>query len=130
LEAALEWRAATSPDLTEQEAAFLDASTDHAASEREQLAQRARQQARQNRRLRRSLAAVALLLVVALVGGLVAYQQRETAQRNEQTAKREERESALTALTSNAAALRTNRRGLAALLAVEAHRLAPSPATE
>ena len=38
--------------------------------------------------------------------------------------------SALTALVSNAAALRANRRDLAALLAVEAHRMAPSAATE
>ena len=87
------------------------------------LAEQARAQARQNRRLRRSLAGVAVLLVAALVAGVLAYQQR-------QTARREEREAALTALTSNAAALRTNRRDLAALLAVEAHRLAPSAATE
>ena len=78
---------------------------------------------RQNRRLRGALAGVGVLLVAALVGGVLALQQR-------QTARAEEREAALTALTSNAAALRTNRRDLAALLALEAHRLAPSPATE
>ena len=130
LEAALEWRTATSPDLTDLEVAFLDASGAEAASERDQLARRARQQARQNRRLRRALTAVAILLVAALVGGVVAYQQRQTAQAQRATAEREETEAALTALTSNAAALRTNRRDLAALLAIEAHRLAPSPATE
>ena len=84
---------------------------------------------RSARRLRRLLAGVAALLVVALVGGLIAYQQRQTAQRNERVAQREEREAALTALTSSAAALRSNRLDLAALLAVEAHRIAPSAAT-
>ena len=128
LEAALEWQT-TTPDLTAAETAFLDASVAAAASEHQQLAERARQQARQNRRLRRSLIGVAVLLIAALVGGLLAYQQRQTAQRNEQAAQQEERQAALTALTSNAAALRTNRRDLAALLAVEAHRLAPSAAT-
>ena len=123
LEAALEWRATASPDLTEPERAFLDASVSEAASERDQLAERARAQARQNKRLRRSLAGVAVLLVAAMAAGVLAYQQR-------QTARGEEREAALTALTSNAAALRTNRRDLAALLAVEAHRLAPSATTE
>ena len=123
LEAALEWRATTSPDLTEAEQAFLDASVSEAARERDRLAEQARAQTRQNKRLRRSLAGVAVLLVAAIVAGVLAYQQR-------QTARREEREAALTALTNNAAALRTNRRDLAALLAVEAHRLAPSAATE
>ena len=70
LEAALEWRAATSPDLTDHESAFLDASVAEAATEREQLAEQARQQARQNRRLRRPLVGVAVLLVAALVGGV------------------------------------------------------------
>ena len=93
------------------------------------LAARARRDARQNRRLRRALTGIAVLLVAALVGGLIAYQQRQTAQRSERVAQREEREAALTALTSSAAALRSNRLDLAALLAVEAHRMAPSAAT-
>jgi hypothetical protein len=66
---------------------------------------------------------VGVLLATAVVGGAVAFEQRRVAQR-------EERAAALTALTSNAAALRTNRRDLAALLAVEAYRMAPSAATE
>ena len=68
------------PDLTELEAAFLDASGAQATSEREQLARRVLARARQNRRLRRALTAIAVLLVAALVGGIVAYQQRQTAQ--------------------------------------------------
>ena len=79
LEAALEWRATASPDLTEPERAFLDASVAEAARERDQLAERARAQARQNKRLRRSLAGVAVLLVAAMAAGVLAYQQRQTA---------------------------------------------------
>ncbi len=123
LDAVLEWKAATAPDLTQQEEEFLEASGVEAASERQRLVDRARVQERQNRRLRRSLVGVAVLLVAAIAAGVLAYQQR-------QTARSEEREAALTALTSNAAALRANRRDLAALLAVEAYRLAPSAATE
>ena len=130
LEAALEWRTATKPDLTEHEQAFLDASTATADRERQVLAEQARHQARQNRRLRRLVVGIAMLLVATLVGGALAYQQRQTAQAQRSAALREERESALTALTSNAAALRTNRRDLAALLAIEAYRLAPSATTE
>ncbi|MGH9149713.1 MAG: hypothetical protein ACRD0F_05165, partial [Acidimicrobiales bacterium] len=42
-------------------------------------AQRARRDARQNRRLRGLLAMTAIFLVVALLAGLVARQQRDTA---------------------------------------------------
>jgi WD40 repeat protein/DNA-binding SARP family transcriptional activator len=86
LEAALEWRTATAPDLTSLESAFLDASVAQAATEREELAERAREQALQNRRLRRALAGVGLLLVVALIGGFLALDQRRDAQRQRRTA--------------------------------------------
>jgi DNA-binding SARP family transcriptional activator/WD40 repeat protein/energy-coupling factor transporter ATP-binding protein EcfA2 len=122
LEAAMEWRVGAAPDLTEQEQAFLDASLAADANERARLAEQARLRTRQNRRLRRSLAAVAVLLVAALAAGALAYQQRASA-------RRESRRSALSALTSSAAALRTNRRDLAALLAVEAYDMDPNPAT-
>lgn len=123
LESALEWRETVSPDLTTSERAFLDASVAAAASERDALVQRARHQARQNRRLRRSLVGVAVLLVASIVGGTIAMQQRASADR-------QGRRAALSALTSSSAALRSNRRDLAALLAIEAHRVARNPATE
>ncbi|MGH9235302.1 MAG: hypothetical protein ACRD0R_18420, partial [Acidimicrobiales bacterium] len=82
LEAALEWRAATQPDLTDLEHAFLDASLAEAASARTALAERARQQARQNRRLRALLGAAAAFLVLSLAAGLVAVGQRDRAQRS------------------------------------------------
>jgi WD40 repeat protein/DNA-binding SARP family transcriptional activator len=82
LEAALEWRAATHPDLTDLENAFVDASVAEAASARVALAERARHQARQNRRLRLLLGAGAAFLVLSLAAGLVAVGQRDRAQRS------------------------------------------------
>jgi WD40 repeat protein len=82
LEAALEWRAATNPDLTDLEDVFLDASLAEAASARAALAQRAHQQARQNRRLRVLLGAAAAFLVLSLVAGSVAVGQRDQANRS------------------------------------------------
>jgi DNA-binding SARP family transcriptional activator/WD40 repeat protein len=123
LESVVEWRAATSPDLTPREETFLEASEAEAESERRQLVEHARRQARQNRRLRLAIGAVGLLLVAALLGGLLAYQQRRTAQAGG-------RQAAMSALISNGSALRDNHRDVAALLAVEAYRLAPSAATE
>ena len=52
LQAALEWRDEAPRDLTDVEAAFLDASAARATAEQEQLAERARRDRRQNRRLR------------------------------------------------------------------------------
>jgi len=71
LAAATEWRASGAA-LSTTEAAFVDASV--AAQELEQ-----RTQARTNRRLRVLLSAVALVLVVALVAGGVAFVQRRNA---------------------------------------------------
>ena len=122
LEAAIEALPDRASELTDVEAAYVHAGQ----AVRDLSVDRERRSAR---RLRRLLVAVAVLLIAALVGGLIAYQQRQTAERNERLAQSEERQAALTALTSSAAALRSNRVDLAALLAVEAHKMAPSAAT-
>ena len=123
LEAVLEWRAAGSADLTDLEAAFLDASVAGDAAERDLQANRARVQARQRRRLRRALAGAAVLLIAAVAGGIVAYQQR-------QNTDRERREAAVAALAGRSEALGGGQGDLAALLAVEAYRRSPSAASE
>jgi DNA-binding SARP family transcriptional activator/WD40 repeat protein len=123
LRAAEEWVAGTSPELTPTERAFLDQSVALRQAEEHDLAVHAETQHRTNRRLRWSLAAVATLLVGALVATLLAVTQQRRAER-------EEREAALQALVSRSGALRSTRRDLAALLAVEAYRLAPGPDTE
>ena len=65
----------------------------------------------------------AALIVVAAAGVLVAVRQRQEA--NDQR-----REAAISALVGDSTALRSNRRDLAALLAVEAYRLRPDAAAE
>jgi hypothetical protein len=123
LEAALEWREDKQPELTNIESAFLDASAAAAESDRRALLEQARRQARHNRRLRAALIAAATLLVAAVAGGLVAVDQRGDAQAGR-------RDAALSALVGDSMALRSNRRDLAALLAVEAYRLEPNAESE
>ena len=123
LEATREWQSAACPDLTDLERAFLDASIAEASAARERHADEQRARARQRRRLRRALAAVAVLVVVATAGVLTAYRQREATQQ-------ERRDAAAAALASRSEVLRSRQRDVAALLAVEAHRIAPSAITE
>ena len=105
LETALEWRAqASTPDLTDIEAAFLDASAELAESERSAEAARLRRDARQNRRVRRALVGVALFAVAVLIAGAVVVQQRRRADVASVA------NSAVRALVSNAASMRSARR--------------------
>ena len=73
---ALDWRDQAHPDLTPTEQTFLDTSRNVAEAERQTAEARAQHQARVNRRLRTLLTCVALLLVVALVAGGIALDQR------------------------------------------------------
>ena len=123
LEAALEWRDDKQPELTTIESAFLDASAAAAESDRRALLEQSRRQTRQNRRLRWALVAAATLLVAAVAGGFVAADQRSDALAGR-------RDAALSALVGDSMALRSNRRDLAALLAVEAYRLEPNAESE
>jgi len=97
LDTALEWRAATRPDLTDLEHEFIEASTEHATSESRQLADRARRDARQNRRLRVLLVAAALFLVASIVVGSLAIRQRQRADDQRQLAHARELAAAATA---------------------------------
>ncbi|HSJ20485.1 MAG TPA: BTAD domain-containing putative transcriptional regulator [Nocardioidaceae bacterium] len=76
---ALEWRAASQPDLTPTERAFLDEGKRLAEKEEQTAAQQARYQARVNRRLRGLLAGAAFLLIVGLVAGTLAVRQANRA---------------------------------------------------
>jgi DNA-binding SARP family transcriptional activator/WD40 repeat protein len=79
LQAALEWTDRNPSVLTQAERAFVDASREAHETERRHERERVQAQVRQNRRLRRALAGVALAMVVALVAGVVAFQQRNRA---------------------------------------------------
>ena len=112
LQSALDWRAASAPDLTAVESEYLDASADAHQSE---LAR----ERRQNRRLRWALSGAAALLVVALVaGGFAVVQGR----RGRQSPPRDQRIEALAATSLSTARVgsgcrRPPRRGAAAPLA-------------
>ena len=116
LTATREWQARTRPELTTAETDFLDASAALAQAEQSAERERARAQARQNRRLRVALAGTALGLVLALVAGVVAVQQSRDQARTARAA-------LVDGLVAQSIALRPTQRDLAALLAVEAHRL-------
>ncbi len=79
LETALEWREQTSPQLTELEHLFLNASEEHDRSERRALEARTAKDTRSNRRLRRLLVVSGLLVVAAIIAGSVAIRQADHA---------------------------------------------------
>lgn len=123
LENAIDWIAATEPDLTAAEREFIAASEGRARSERAELERRAKMHETQNRRLRIALVGIAVALLVAVAAAALATVQRGRA-------REQERANALSALTSESTALRASRRDVAALLAIEAYRLGPDASTE
>jgi DNA-binding SARP family transcriptional activator/class 3 adenylate cyclase/WD40 repeat protein len=122
LQAAEEWAAAHPSEPSATESAFLDAS-------RTARAQQERSERQVARRLRRQVAALSLVLVLAIVAGAIAAVQSRRAADQRDDAAAAARESALRALVSDTVSLRSIRPDLAALLAVEAHRIDPGPAS-
>ena len=83
LEQALAWRAGHPEELNPLEGEFLDASRELRDAEQRAEEERVRHRLKQNRRPRIALVVVALALVGAVVGAVIALDQRGTA--NEQT---------------------------------------------
>ncbi len=125
LQAALEWRERAQPDLTGIEGRFLAASAARERSELDAVAERARTERRRNRRLRGLVSAVAVLLALSLVAGVVALvAERRTAQEATQAdAARDD--ARINSLMATSVALRSSQRDLAALLAAEIYRRWP-----
>jgi WD40 repeat protein/DNA-binding SARP family transcriptional activator len=73
-------------DLPEPEREFLEASKDARDLERQEEAHAIARQARANRRLRWQRAAIAVALVVALIGGFIALDQRRQAEQERRVA--------------------------------------------
>ena len=86
LHVALEVAHSRADVLPTLEREFLDASRDEHDREQHEKADRVARQARANRRLRIQLAAIAIALVVALVGGFIAVDQRGEAQQERRVA--------------------------------------------
>ena len=111
LDASLEWRDATKPDLNPIEDEFLEAAESARKLDERQLVATMRRDARQNRGLRVLVLLTVVLLIAASVTAVAARNARSDAR--------------LDALVNQSLALRREDRGLAALLAVEAHRRQP-----
>ncbi len=125
LQAALEWRERTQPDLTGIEGRFLAASAARERSELDAVAEQARTERRRNRRLRGLLSAVAALLALSLVAGVaVLVAERRTAQAATQAAAARD-DARISSLMATSVALRSSQRDLAALLAAEIYRRWP-----
>lgn len=115
LEAAEEWAALHGGNLNSLESEFLSASS----VRRDADAERDR---RTNRRLQRLLAGVAVVAAIALVAGIVAFQQRSDARAAAVDAE-------LAALVAEGSARVTDDPRLGLLLAAEAYRIDPGPAS-
>ena len=126
---ATDWRQRTNPDLSRAEQTFLDASQALATAEHHSAEEQVRLRARQNRRLKVLLAGTAAALVVALLAGGLAVVQSRRADDQRDEAAAAARQSSLRALVGDAIAVRDTDRDLAALLALEAYRLDPGPAS-
>lgn len=111
-------------DLPQREREFLAASTAARDDERREEAERVTRRARDNRRLRVQRAAIAGALVVALIGGFIAINQREQAEQERRVATARE---LAAAAVSNVAA-DPERSMLLALAALEVTRSEGEPA--
>jgi WD40 repeat protein/DNA-binding SARP family transcriptional activator len=97
LEVALDISEGRSGSLPALEREFLDASREERDREQRREAERIERQARANRRLRIQLGAIAVALVIALIVGFLAVNQRERAEREGRVATARELAAAATA---------------------------------
>ncbi len=125
LDAALEWREASEPDLTVLEAEFVAASVEGLTAEQERETARARRDRTQNHRLRWLLGAAVLLLVVTVGAGAVARSNASRAERERDASAAARDEQRVEALTNASLALRGTNRAEAALLAAAAYQRWP-----
>src|SRR5262245_13360378 len=123
LDAASDWAANHNDELGHAERAFLAASRAHSERELADAKRRATERAHANRRLRGLLTGLGVLLVVATVAGLFAV-------RTSRQAERRADEIDLQRLLAQSESLQAARGDLAALLALEANRLAPGVDSE
>ncbi len=125
LATASEWLARDdhASELNVLERDFLGASAAAADADRAAVVERARARERSNRVLRRLLGAVAIMLVVALIAGAVAFIQRGRADNEAAAARRSSRTADVSRLVAQSGALRSENVHVGALLALEANRL-------
>ncbi|WP_164863489.1 BTAD domain-containing putative transcriptional regulator [Agromyces sp. LHK192] len=118
LQALLDWRDRSQPNLTALEAAFVEASDAAARAEVADLERRVVRQRRTGRRLRGALIGTVAALAVASLAAVLAVSSADTARRSTEDAQVE-------ALASRSIALQRTDRDVAALIAAEMHRRWP-----
>ncbi|MBT2516229.1 PQQ-binding-like beta-propeller repeat protein [Streptomyces sp. ISL-90] len=114
LRTALEWRNASSPDLTGTESDFLDLSAEREFAEEHRAAEDARRELRQTRLRRILLTSAAVFVVASIAATILAVRGAGDAARQRESADIED-------IVGTSLALRSSQRAVAALLAVEAH---------
>jgi DNA-binding SARP family transcriptional activator/WD40 repeat protein len=129
LVAAEEWVSANRAELNINEAAFFDASLGARDAEVAAATERWDEKLRQHRRLRRLLVAAVAVAVLALLAGGFAVQQRSKANDRATAANASAFEAETSRLSADAAQLVATNRRVALLLASEAYRRDPGPAT-
>lgn len=137
LEAAEEWVVGRSGELNTIEHRFLSASVELHASEQAAEQERFERQAKDNRRLKVLLSSVAIVAVLALIAGTVAFQERgrandksALAEASEQEALRQAEAAEIRRLVSDSALQREANPTISMLLAVEANQRQPGPLTD
>ena len=125
LDAVLDWRAASAPDLTALESEYVAAAVVRRDAEQERQTAHARRDHQQNRRLRWLLRAAVLLLVVATGASVLARRNASSADRDRDAASATRDQQQVEALTNASLALRATNRSAAALLAVAAYQRWP-----
>ncbi len=129
LDAAVEWVETHADHLEPTEEQFVTASLQLRSDEELQIADRAMARERQNIRLRRVATGAAVLAVLALLAGGVALVQRRAASQRADEAALAQAESETRRLIAEAAKLAPTNHRIALLMAAEAYRRDPGPAS-
>lgn len=124
---AVEWRERAAPELTQSEAAFLEAGSRLAAAEERSAAEHARRQQQVNRRLRILLAGVAALGVGALLAAGIAVDRGQQAEDLRRQAVAQRNATGALALAAASRNVADTRPALAVALAAESLQESPPP---
>jgi class 3 adenylate cyclase/WD40 repeat protein len=131
LQATRDWLARdATAQLNELEAAFVEASEEQERAERSAEEERIAARERANRRLRILLAAAAIALVIAVVAGVIAFNQRQNADKQADRAQATSVSAEVDRAVAEVPRVLERDRALALLLGVQAQAIRPDAATK
>ena len=117
-------------ELNPLEREFVRACAEAADAERAAVVEQVQARERSNLMLRRLLAAAAIMLVVALLAGVLAFVQRDRANDEADASRAASKTADVSRLVAQSGAVRTENAHVAALLALEANRMHDDAETE